>query len=144
MEANPSWLQLLGYSSLGDVIGKHVVELSASIQPGGERAEALVTKHLPNALANGSERFEWMILRRDGSELPMEVFLTRIQLAGRQIIQAVCNDITVRKRAEAELRESEARLRLSRKPGSHDDRAFERWKVCRGERCVCKMVRAGP
>jgi two-component system, sensor histidine kinase and response regulator len=62
-------------------------------------------------LAYGSERFEWKILRRDGSELPMEVFLTRIQLAGRQIIQAVCNDITVRKRAEAELRQSEARNR---------------------------------
>ena len=111
MEANPSWLRLLGYSSLDDVVGKHAVELSASIQPGGERAEALVTKHLPNALAYGSERFEWKILRRDGSELPMEVFLTRIQLAGRQIIQAVCNDITVRKRAEAELRQSEARNR---------------------------------
>jgi PAS domain S-box-containing protein len=113
LEANPSWLRLLGYTSLDDVIGKHAVELSASIQPGGDRAEALVTKHLPNALANGSERFEWTILRRDGSELPMEVFLTRIQLAGREIIQAVCNDITVRKRAEAELRESEARLRES-------------------------------
>ena len=36
-----------------------------------------------------------------------------MQLGGRQLIQAVCNDITVRKRAEEELRQSEARLRES-------------------------------
>src|SRR5271165_7379136 len=59
--------------------------------------------HIANTLANGSERFDWMMSRRDGTELSMEVFLTRIQLGGRQLIQAVCNDITQRKQAEAEL-----------------------------------------
>ena len=112
-DANPSWFRLLGYSRLEDVIGKHPAELSAPIQPGGERAEALARKHIANALANGSARFEWIVLRRDGTELPIEVFLTPIQLGGRQLIQAVCNDITVRKRAEEELRQSEARLRES-------------------------------
>jgi PAS domain S-box-containing protein len=76
LEANPSWLRLLGYSSLADVIGKHAIELSAPIQPSGERAEILATRHIANAFASGSERFEWTILRRDGTELPMEVFLT--------------------------------------------------------------------
>ena len=113
LEVNPSWLQLLGYSRLEDVIGKHPAEVSAPIQVGGERAEALARKHIANALANGSARFEWMVLRRDGTEIPIEVFLTPIQLGGRQLIQAVCNDITVRKRAEEELRQSEARLRES-------------------------------
>ena len=113
LEVNPSWLRLLGYSRLEDVNGKHPAEVSAPIQPGGERAEALARKHIANALANGSARFEWMVLRRDGTEVPIEVFLTPIQLGGRQLIQAVCNDITVRKRAEEELRQSEARLRES-------------------------------
>ena len=113
LEVNPSWLLLLGYSRLEDVIGKHPAEVSAPIQLGGERAEALARKHIANALANGSARFEWIVLRRDGTEVPIEVFLTPIQLGGRQLIQAVCNDITVRKRAEEELRQSEARLRES-------------------------------
>jgi PAS domain S-box-containing protein len=113
LEANPSWLQLLGYSRLDEAVGKHPADLSAPIQPGGGRAETLAREHIANALANGSTQFEWMTLRRDGTELPMEVFLTRIRLGGRQLIQAVCNDITVRKRAEEELQESEARLRES-------------------------------
>ena len=113
LEANQSWLRLLGYSNLDDVVGKRPVELAAPIQPGGERAEVLAKKHLADALAHGSARFEWMALRCDGTEVPMEVVLTRIQLGGRQLFQAFCNDITVRKRAEAELRQSEARLRES-------------------------------
>jgi len=112
-DANPSWLRLLGYSSLKEVVGKHPAELSAPIQPGGERADALARKYIANAIADGSARFEWIVLRRDATELPIEVFLTPIQLGGRQVIQAVTNDITVRKRTEEGLRQSEARLRES-------------------------------
>jgi PAS domain-containing protein len=38
LEANQSWLRLLGYSSLDVVVGKRPLELAAPIQPGGERA----------------------------------------------------------------------------------------------------------
>ena len=110
-EANLSWLQLLGYSSLDEVIGKHPADVSTAIQPGGERAEVLAAKHIADARAKGSARFEWMVMRRDGTEIPIEVFLTPIQLCGRQLFQAVCIDITVRKRAEEKLRRSEAQLR---------------------------------
>jgi PAS domain-containing protein len=41
LEANPSLVRLLGYSRQDDLIGKHAIELSASIQPGGEPAEVL-------------------------------------------------------------------------------------------------------
>jgi PAS domain S-box-containing protein len=112
-DANPSWLQLLGYSRLEEVIGKHPADVSAPIQPDGERAEVLEEKYIALALANGSARFEWAVVRSDGTEMPIEVFLTPLQFGGRQLIQAVCNDITVRKRAEEELRQSEARLRES-------------------------------
>jgi PAS domain S-box-containing protein len=113
VDANPSWLRLLGYSSLEDVLGKRPPERSAPIQPSGERAEALVRKHMVNALATGSTQHEWIMLRHDGAELPVEVFLTRIDLGGRRLLQAIFNDITTRKRAQAELHESEMRLRES-------------------------------
>src|SRR6202035_5596161 len=55
-DANPSWLHLLGYSRLEEVVGKHPSEVSAPIQPSGERAETLEREHISNALANGSAR----------------------------------------------------------------------------------------
>jgi PAS domain S-box-containing protein len=113
LEANPSWLQLLGFSDSQEAIGKHPADVSLPIQPCGEHAKVLERRYIAHALANGSARFDWIVVRRDGTEIPIEVFLTPIQLGGRQLIQAVCNDITVRKRAEEELRRSEARLRES-------------------------------
>jgi len=126
VDANPSWLRFHGYASREEVIGINPMELAAPIQPCGERAEALAKKHLAHALAYGSARFEWMVIRRDGTEVPMEVFLAPVQVGDRQLFQNFCNeinrephmlvvgmDITQRKQAEAELRESEARLRES-------------------------------
>src|SRR5260370_39637552 len=54
LDANPSGLRLLGYSRLEELIGKHPSELSAPVQPSGERAEGLASKHIPSALAHGS------------------------------------------------------------------------------------------
>jgi PAS domain S-box-containing protein len=110
LEANPSWFRLLGYARRDEVIGKHPAELSAPIQPGGEGAGVLAAQHIAHARAHGSARFEWLMLRRDGTEVPLEVLLTPIRLGGgRQLIQAVCSDITERKRAEAELLRTLAR-----------------------------------
>jgi len=89
LEANPSWFRHLGYGGLNEVKGKHPAQLSAPFQPGGERAEVLAQKHIADALANGSARFEWVILRSDGTELPIEVFLTPIQWGDRRVFQAV-------------------------------------------------------
>ena len=108
-EANLSWLQLLGYSSLEEVIGKHPADVSTAIQPGGERADVLAAKHIADARTKGSARFDWMVMRRDGTEIPIEVFLSPIQLCGRQLIQAVCIDITQRKKVEAEMLRTLAR-----------------------------------
>ncbi|MCK6500128.1 MAG: HAMP domain-containing histidine kinase, partial [Nitrospira sp.] len=45
----------------------------------------------------------WVSRTAAGKDIPLEVILTRITTGGRQIIQAVINDISERKRAEAEI-----------------------------------------
>src|SRR5262249_48312111 len=110
LEANASWFRHLGYSRPEEIIGKHPAEISAPIQPNGERAEVLAEKYVAEALSKGSARFEWLIRRGDGRDMPIEVFLSAISLGGRKVIQAVCNDISERKATEARLRQSEARL----------------------------------
>lgn len=51
--------------------------------------------------------------RKDGSRLPVEVYLRAIESEGRQLLVAVARDITERLQAEAVLRESEERFRVA-------------------------------
>lgn len=51
--------------------------------------------------------------RKDGTRLPVEVYLRAVQSEGRQLLVAVVRDITDRLKAEAVLRESEERFRVA-------------------------------
>jgi PAS domain S-box-containing protein len=109
LELNPAAVRLLGHDNAAAIIGRHPADMSAPIQAGGESAATLSRKHIADCIAKGSTRFDWICRSGSGQEIQIEVILTRIQMAGRQIIQAVMNDISERKRAEAELLKSLAR-----------------------------------
>ena len=51
------------------------------------------------AMDQGSHFFEWKHRRVDGSEFYATVLLTRMELRGKQYLQATVRDITDRKRA---------------------------------------------
>jgi signal transduction histidine kinase len=55
-------------------------------------------------------RLELTGMRRDGSEFPVELTITRIALPGLPMFTGYMRDITDRARADAELRASRARL----------------------------------
>jgi PAS domain S-box-containing protein len=109
LEVNPATVRILGFNSADEIIGHHPVEFAAPIQPGGERPEVLARRYIEQCMTTGSARFDWICRNPQGREIPVEVILTRIQWSGRQVIQAVINDITHRKQAEAELLKSLAR-----------------------------------
>lgn len=111
LEVNPATLRILGLEKPQDILGRHPKDTAPPFQPDGRTSEAAARAYIEECMANGSARFDWISRRADGSDIPLEVILTRVQMAGRQIIQAVINDISERKRVEDELRTSEARLR---------------------------------
>lgn len=113
LEVNPACLRILGFQSPDEIVGRNAAELSATVQPNGERVETVARRYISECVRDGSARFEWMVRSSHGSNLPVETILTRIRWGGRQIIQAVFHSIEERKRAEAELRESARQLQES-------------------------------
>jgi PAS domain S-box-containing protein len=110
LEVNPAAVRIMGRQSPQELVGKHPRDTSPPFQPNGESSAVLAQKYIQECMANGSARFEWMSCTPEGSEIPLEVTLTRIQWSGRQVIQALLNDISERKKAERALREANREL----------------------------------
>jgi PAS domain S-box-containing protein len=113
IEVNPAMAQMLGYESANELIGLNPGLTSPPAQPNGESSATVAQEFIRECLTKGNVRFDWVARRKNGEDFPVEVFLTRVRLAGKQIIQAAVNDISQRKHAEDELRASAARLRES-------------------------------
>lgn len=108
---NPSTVSILKYSSKEEFLNKKPWELSPERQPDGllssEKAKMMIAK----AIAEGYNQFEWIHTKSDGSDLPVEVMLTPIQLKGRQFLYTIWRDITARKHAEENLQNERLLLR---------------------------------
>lgn len=104
LEVNPATLRIMGYPNAADLIGRHPADTSPPTQPDGRDSATVAREYIAQCMETGHARFDWVARSSWGADIPLEVILTRTTMGGRQIIQAVINDISERKRAEAELR----------------------------------------
>ncbi|MFN2589542.1 MAG: putative bifunctional diguanylate cyclase/phosphodiesterase [Actinomycetota bacterium] len=102
LDLNPGAERTFGFRR-GEVVGKTVasVMIPPSLRDQHRRA-------LDRYLATGDapilgKRVEWTALRADGSEFPVEVMVTRLDLPGAPVFIAHIRDITERKAAEKQL-----------------------------------------
>lgn len=108
-DANPSAARLLG-RSCQELIGLQQAEL----HPPGILARTQVSfqEHAAAARAgNISGPFEHLVLRADGSEVPVEIMTQPVVVNGKLMMQGVFRDISARKQAELSLRASEQAFR---------------------------------
>lgn len=106
---NPAACQTFGYRA-EEVIGQNVSILMPS--PDRERHDGYIANYLRTGEAKiiGVGR-EVVGRRKDGSLFPMELAVAEVPLNGHRLFTGFVRDITERKRAEAELREREERMR---------------------------------
>jgi PAS domain S-box-containing protein len=107
LAANPAYLKLLGFESTEEFLGRSVLE---TIAPS---ARAEIERRI-KARESGQpveDHYETRGLRKDGSEFPCEIHVTRIELADGPISAYFVEDVSKRMQAEAALAQSEARFR---------------------------------
>ncbi len=105
-DCNRATLKIFGCTIKEDLCGKQPKDFSTRFQPGGEDSESLVKQHIAVAMETGSNRFDWLHQRIDGSEFPGEVLLSAMEIDGKKVLQAVVRDITERKRSEEGIKAS--------------------------------------
>jgi len=110
LDVNEASVRLTGAPNKAALLGSNPIVISPERQPDGTLSAEKVKAVISLAMERGSHRFEWIITRFDGTQLPVEIVLTLIQGGERPLLLSVSRDITERKRTENELRENQQLL----------------------------------
>jgi PAS domain S-box-containing protein len=107
---NPAGLRMLGYQRSEEVLGQRLSAFYSA-----ESLDQLRSKAIPVTLKEGVWRGESQLKRPDGTLIPVEMTLFTIpdEQGQPHHLATIVNDISERKRAEQELRQSEERLELA-------------------------------
>ena len=103
VETNLKFAEMLGYSPQ-EVLQLHVSDWDVPTPP--ERLNEMM-----RTVDESGDHFETQHRRKDGTVYDVEISTNAAVFAGRKLIFCVCRDISARKRAERELRESEEKYR---------------------------------
>ena len=104
---NPATRRMFNVTNEAEFTSLEPWQLSPETQPDGRLSAEKAREMIETAMREGSHIFEWTHKRLNGDDFPATVLLTRMELAGQALLQATVRDITVQKRAEESLRESE-------------------------------------
>ncbi len=110
VDCNQSTLDVLGFSSREELFSTHPAKLSPLTQPDGRASYEKADEMIEIAMKKGSNRFNWIHVRKSGESFPVEVLLTALPFEGATILNVVWRDITSHVKLEEELIEQRDRL----------------------------------
>ena len=105
-------------------------ELSPKYQKNGELSSELGREHFSSAMQGNDLRFEWIHLKKDGTEFTVEISLFGFKASNRKNFFAMWRDLTEVRKKELELIESEERFRTIFSQSSDGYTLHEKEKGC--------------
>jgi len=103
---NPATCDIFGISNEEDLLKYHPSDFSTQYQPDGRLSKELSEEMMNIAMEKGSNFFEWLHKKKGGEEFYASVLLTKIELEGKDVLQATVRDITKEKEAGEEVKKA--------------------------------------
>ncbi len=110
IDVNQTTLNMLGYSKEEELFQVHPSMISPEYQPDGRTSQEKSEAMIALALEKGSHRFEWVHLKKDGSEINVEIVLTPIRSGNQTLIFVTWRSIEDRLFAQREVLHLNAHL----------------------------------
>jgi PAS domain S-box-containing protein len=105
LDCNQAAVELMGAENKQQLLPARPEDFSPPVQPDGSRSADKTAEIIAIVEKQKGHRFEWMIRRLDGREVPVEVSATAVLMGGKRINVVISRDISERKKAERELLE---------------------------------------
>jgi PAS domain S-box-containing protein len=112
IDCNGQARSLYGIPSQEEFLGLHPADFSPPLQPDGMDSRSAAEIHIRNVQKKGTDHFEWLNRRKDGSTFSADILLSAFELNGKWVFLASIRDITDKKTAEAAMKKSDDELRL--------------------------------
>lgn len=109
-DCNPRAIKMTGYSKQ-EIIGQTPMLFSPEYQAKNVRSEDLIIEYGIQSMKQETVNFEWNALKKDGTELIVEISFFNYKGKSKIFTYASVKDITDRKRAEQALQQSEKKFR---------------------------------
>ena len=94
VRANPAAVKMFGVTSETEFLSLSPWDISPDRQPDGSPSVSKAHEMIETVLREGSHYFEWTHKQLSGKEFPAMVLLTRMELAGKTLIQTSVRDVT--------------------------------------------------
>jgi len=93
-DCNNAAIEMFGGKVKSDIIGHSPLEFSPERQPDAELSSILAGKWVKKAFEEGSVKFDWQHVRKDGTPFFAQVILTAFSLNNEKLLQVNMRDIT--------------------------------------------------
>ena len=117
-ECNDQVVRLLGYDK-SEIIGRRIVDFAPVHRTAEDRVADATQNRFELAKQGMPQYFIWRSLRKDATEIDLDVMLKAVRIGNRNVILTTLLDITDRRLAELKLRRKEKEVAEAREHLAH-------------------------